>query len=155
MVGLQDESATTSAHATRVRMSRMPAARGYHAPSGKAKRTRRAAAGLAPYPRPFPQGGLMRIVRAFVAGALACGLLGAAGAAEAPVATVGGRAVNGAELEEHVRPKLIELEGERFEALRVGLDEMVADELVKQEAKARNVTPEALEKQEVDDKVAA
>jgi protein-disulfide isomerase len=97
----------------------------------------------------------MRIVRAFVAGALACGLLGAAGAAEAPVATVGGRAITRAELEEHVRPKLIELEGERYEALRVGLDEMVADELVKQEAKARNMTPEALEKQEVDDKVAA
>src|SRR5207249_397863 len=43
----------------------------------------------------------------------------------------------------------------RYEALRVGRDEMLADELLKQEAKARNMTPEALEKQEVDDKVAA
>src|SRR5262249_30482787 len=97
----------------------------------------------------------MRIVRAFVAGILAGSLMGVAGAVEAPVATVGGRVITRAELEEHVRPKLIELEGERYEALRVGLDEMVADELVKQEAKARNMTPEALEKQEVDDKVAA
>src|SRR5947208_11221895 len=97
----------------------------------------------------------MRVFRAIVvvAAALGCGPLAAA--ADAPVATVGTRAVSRGELDEHVRPKLIELENERYEALRVGLDEMVADELLKQEAKARNMTPEALEKQEVDAKVAA
>ena len=97
----------------------------------------------------------MRVFRAIVvvAAALGCGPLAAA--ADAPVATVGTRSISRAELNEHVRPKLIELENERYEALRVGLDEMVADELLKQEAKARNMTPEALEKQEVDAKVAA
>jgi len=88
-----------------------------------------------------------------VAAALGCGPLAAA--ADAPVATVGTRSISRAELNEHVRPKLIELENERYEALRVGLDEMVADELLKQEANARNMTPEALEKQEIDAKVVA
>ena len=99
----------------------------------------------------------MRVLRAIVvvAAALGCGPLGVAAAAEAPVATVGARSISRAELNEHVRPKLIELENERYEALRVGLDEMVADELLKQEAKARNMTPEALEKQEIDAKVVA
>jgi len=97
----------------------------------------------------------MRVFRAIVvvAAALGCGPLAAA--ADAPVATVGTRSISRAELNEHVRPKLIELENERYEALRVGLDEMVADELLKQEANARNMTPEALEKQEIDAKVVA
>src|SRR2546427_9861127 len=84
----------------------------------------------------------MRVFRAIVvvAAALGCGPLAAA--ADAPVATVGTRSISRAELNEHVRPKLIELENERYEALRVGLDEMAADELLKQEANARNMTPE-------------
>ena len=76
-------------------------------------------------------------------------------AADPPVATVGTRSISRDELEKHVKPKLIEIDNERYEALREGLDEMIADELVKQEAAARKVTPEALEKQEVLDKVAA
>jgi protein-disulfide isomerase len=76
-------------------------------------------------------------------------------AADPPVATVGTRSISRDELEKHVKPKLIELDNERYEALREGLDEMIADELVKQEAAARKVTPEALEKTEVLDKVAA
>jgi protein-disulfide isomerase len=78
-----------------------------------------------------------------------------AGAAEAPVATVGSDTITRADLEKHVKPKLIEIDNERYDALREGLDEMVAESLVKQEAKARNMTPEALEKAEVLDKVPA
>jgi protein-disulfide isomerase len=76
-----------------------------------------------------------------------------AGAADAPVATVGSRAITRAELEAHVKPRLIELENERYDALREGLDEMVSEELMKQEAKARGTTPEALEKTEIQGKI--
>ncbi len=80
---------------------------------------------------------------------------GAEPAGDAKMATVGARVITRAELENHVRPKLIEIDNARFEALREGLEELVAEELVKQEAKARGVTPEALLKAEVDDKVTA
>src|SRR6476661_11017870 len=62
------------------------------------------------------------------------------------VATVGQRTITRAELEEHVRPKLIEIESEKYEALREGLDELVAEELEKQEAKARGVTVDDLQR---------
>jgi protein-disulfide isomerase len=71
------------------------------------------------------------------------------------VATVGDRTITRTELEDHVRAKLIEIEGERYDALHEGLEEMIADELVKLEAKARGITPEQLEKQEVTDKAKA
>jgi protein-disulfide isomerase len=74
---------------------------------------------------------------------------------QANVATVGDRKITRTELEEHVRPKLIEIENERYEALRDGLDEMVAEELEKQEAKGRGVSVPDLEKQEVAAKVSA
>ena len=77
------------------------------------------------------------------------------GAAEPPVAVVGTRNISREELEKHVKPKLIEIDSERYDAMREGLDEMIAEELVKQEAAARKVTPEALEKTEVTDKVTA
>src|SRR5690242_11662835 len=76
-------------------------------------------------------------------------------AADDKVATVGDRTITRAELEEHVRPKLIELDNERYEALREGLDEMIADELEQREAKARGMSVEQLEKQEVEAKVPA
>jgi protein-disulfide isomerase len=76
-------------------------------------------------------------------------------AAADAVATVGGRTITKAELEEHVRPKLIEVDNQRYEALREGLDELVAEELFKQEAKARGVTVEVLEQTEITAKVAA
>jgi protein-disulfide isomerase len=82
-------------------------------------------------------------------------------AAESPktstdkVATVGDRTITRAELEDHVRPKLIELENDRYEALREGLDGLIADELVKREAKARGMTIEELEKVEVTGKTPA
>ena len=70
-------------------------------------------------------------------------------AADGKVATVGDHTITSAELEEHVRSKLIEIETQRYDALREGLDEMIAEELVKQEASARGTTPADLEKQEV------
>ena len=70
------------------------------------------------------------------------------------VATVGQRTISRAELEEHVRPKLIEIENEKYEALRDGLEELVADELEKQEAKARGITVDDLQRQEVAAKIA-
>jgi len=70
----------------------------------------------------------------------------------ANVATVGGTTITRAQLEEHVRPRMIELENEKYEALREGLDELVAEELFKQEAKARKVTSEELVKVEIVDK---
>jgi protein-disulfide isomerase len=79
-------------------------------------------------------------------------LLPAIGNAE-PVATVGGRSISRTEVESHVRPKLVEIENQRYEALHDGLEEMIAEELFKQEAKARGITPEALEKQEVESKL--
>jgi protein-disulfide isomerase len=98
------------------------------------------------------RGFIWAVVCAAVAGLGA--LSASAVAADGTVATVGGRTITRAELEKHVKPKLIEIENERYEALKEGLDEMVAEELFAQEAKARGVTPEALEKQEVAAKVA-
>jgi protein-disulfide isomerase len=91
---------------------------------------------------------------AFGIGAQAAAGPAGAAAGDGKVATVGNRTITRAELETHVRPKLIEIENERYEALREGLDEMIAEELMKQEAKARGTTPEALEKEEIDAKVA-
>jgi protein-disulfide isomerase len=66
-----------------------------------------------------------------------------------PLATVGDRTITQGDVEKHVAARLIELDNERYEALRQGLDELVAEELFAQEAKARGVTPEALEEQEI------
>jgi protein-disulfide isomerase len=77
------------------------------------------------------------------------------GAATDKVATVGSRTITRGELETQVRAKLIEIDNQRYEALKDGLDEMIAEELVKQEAKDRGATVEALEKTEVEDKVKA
>src|SRR6266481_6439118 len=99
----------------------------------------------------------MKVVTRLAVAALAVslGIVPAARAAgDDKVATVGEHAITRAQLEEHVRAKLIELENQRYELLREGLDEMIAEELVKQEASARKTTPADLEKQEVAAKVA-
>ena len=83
---------------------------------------------------------------------LALAVAGIARAADEVMATVGSTPITRAALEKSVKAKLIELDNERFEALKEGLDELVADELMKQEAAARKITPEELEKQEVTDK---
>jgi len=91
----------------------------------------------------------MKVVTPLAVAALAVslGIVPAARAAgDGKVATVGEHAITRAQLEEHVRAKLIELENQRYELLREGLDEMIAEELVKQEASARKTTPADLEK---------
>jgi protein-disulfide isomerase len=80
---------------------------------------------------------------------------GPAAAAGDAVATVGTRTITKSELEEHVKPKLIEVENTRYEALKEGLDEMGSEEPFKQEAKARGKTVEQLEQEEVTAKIAA
>src|SRR5262245_6414067 len=80
---------------------------------------------------------------------------GPAAAADETVATVGKATITKAQLEHQMRAKLIELDNERYEAMRDELNDMVAEELIKEEAKARNMTPEALTKAEIDDKAAA
>ena len=92
------------------------------------------------------------------AAVIALGASAAPVAAAAPgdaVATVGTATITRSELEEHVKPKLIEVENTRYEALKEGLDEMVSEELFKQEAKARGKTVEQLEQEEVTAKIAA
>jgi len=79
-------------------------------------------------------------------------LCGTAWAEEPPVATIGTRTITRTQLEEHVRSELIELDAQRYDVLREGLDDMIAEELIQQEAKARGLTPEALQQQEVTSK---
>jgi protein-disulfide isomerase len=90
-----------------------------------------------------------------VTAAHAAGPAGASGAPTDTIATVGSRTITRGELETSVRSKLIEIDNQRYEALKDGLDEMIAEELVKQEAKDRNLSVDALEKAEVEDKVKA
>jgi protein-disulfide isomerase len=106
-------------------------------------------------------------MRAFIGGlvALAAGLVvvtsaGAAsqgsnlsGAPTDVVATVGDHKFTRGEVEDKTRAKLIELDNQRYEALKDSLDEMIAEELIKQEAKSRNMSMDDLQKAEIDDKV--
>jgi protein-disulfide isomerase len=94
--------------------------------------------------------------------AIVAGVVAVAGAAPASnlsgapsdkIATVGPRTITRGEVEEKVQAKLIELDNQRYDALREGLDDIIADELTKQEAKARNISLEALQKAEVTDKI--
>ena len=91
-------------------------------------------------------------MRRIVLSTLILGLLAGVSAAEQPAATVGGHPITRAELDKHVKAKLIEIDNERYEALRGGLDELITAELYKLEGKARGMTPEALQ-QEVTAKV--
>src|SRR6185436_15599701 len=97
------------------------------------------------------EGGLMRFILVMI---LALAAAGMARGAEEVAATVGTTAITRTELEKAIKPKLIEIESERYEALKDGLDELVAAELFKQEAAARKISPEQLEAQEITAKVA-
>ena len=79
-------------------------------------------------------------------------LCGTAWAEEPPVATIGTRTITRTQLEEHVRSELIELDTQRYDVLREGLDEMIAEELIEQEAKALGITPDALVQKEITSK---
>jgi protein-disulfide isomerase/ribosomal protein L12E/L44/L45/RPP1/RPP2 len=93
-------------------------------------------------------------MRAIIVSLVALGLLSAAQAADPPVAKIGNRTISRAELEKRLKSELLEIDMQRYEALHEGLEEMIADELIKQEAQARGVTPEALTKTEIEDKAA-
>ena len=69
------------------------------------------------------------------------------------LATVGSKTFTRAEIEARVKPKLVEIEAQRYEVMREGLDEAIAEELFKLEAAARKISPEQLEKDEVQAKV--
>ncbi len=86
----------------------------------------------------------------FLAGMLC---LSTAAVAEEPLAKVGDKVFTRADIEQRIKPKLIEIEAQKYEALREGLDEAVAEELFKLEATSRKITPEQLEKDEIDAKV--
>jgi protein-disulfide isomerase len=75
--------------------------------------------------------------------------------AEAPVATVAGEPITRAELERHVRPQLIEIENNRYEALDQGLQEMVAEKLFEKEAQTRGLSVQQLRDKEIDAKITA
>src|SRR5512134_2299042 len=83
---------------------------------------------------------------------LALGLLPSLAAAE-PLATVGKKTIDRAEVEKAVRPQLVEVENQRYEIIKGGLDEMVAQALFEQEATARGVTVEQFQQTEIVDKV--
>jgi protein-disulfide isomerase len=91
-------------------------------------------------------------MRAWIIAVLAAVLVPAAGMAET-LATVGGHAISRAQVEEQVKPQLAKVENERYEALRKGLDELIAEQLITMEAKARGVSTDELVKTEVLDKV--
>jgi protein-disulfide isomerase len=90
--------------------------------------------------------------RILAAGMLALSAVSARAAEQ--LATVAGKPITRAQVEEHSKAKLDEIERTRYEALREGLDEMVQEALFAEEAKARKISVEQLEKQEIDDKVA-
>lgn len=80
---------------------------------------------------------------------------GASASADAgkTLATVGGEPITQAQVEEQVSARLVELDQERYEVLKQGLDELIAEKLFEQEAKARSITPQQLVQQEIEAKV--
>jgi protein-disulfide isomerase len=70
------------------------------------------------------------------------------------VATVGKKTIDRAEVEKAVRAQLIAAENERYEALKTGLDQLIAEALFEQEAAARGVTVDQLQQTEIVDKIA-
>ena len=83
------------------------------------------------------------------------GALPSSARADEVLATVGDKSFTRSEIETREKAKLIEIEAQKYEIIREGLDEAVAEELFKLEAAARKITPEQLDKDEVDAKVPA
>lgn len=69
------------------------------------------------------------------------------------LATVGDTPITREALEKHVKPKLVEVENQRYEVLSEGLDELVSEQLLEKEAKAKSVTVQQLVATEVIAKV--
>jgi protein-disulfide isomerase len=83
---------------------------------------------------------------------IALGLLPGLASAET-LATVGKKTIDRAEVEKAVRSQLVEVENQRYAALKGGVDQLVADALFEQEASARGVTVEQFEQTEIVDKI--
>lgn len=71
------------------------------------------------------------------------------------LATVGKKAISRADVEKEAQQQLDELEEQRYEILRSGIEQLVANELIAQEAAARGVSVEDLQKTEIIDKAGA
>lgn len=89
-----------------------------------------------------------------VVGFIALVAFAASESAAETVATVGKTTITRAQLDAHLKAQLAELENQRYTALREGLDQLVGEELLTQEAKARGVSVEDLVKTEILDKAA-
>lgn len=76
------------------------------------------------------------------------------GAVADVVAEVAGTPITREELEAHVKAQLIEIDSQRYEALREGLDDLIAERLLAKEAAARGTTPDQVLEAEVRSKVA-
>jgi len=85
----------------------------------------------------------------------AAALLLASGALAEPLAKVGDREISRAEVESLMASKLAELDAQRYQAMREGVDSLVADALLEKEATARGTTARELFEAEVVSKVAA
>jgi predicted DsbA family dithiol-disulfide isomerase len=83
---------------------------------------------------------------------LALALLPGWAAAE-QVATVGKKTIDRADVDKAVKSQLVALERERYEIIKGGVEQLVAESLFEQEATARGVTVEQLQQVEIVDKV--
>lgn len=83
---------------------------------------------------------------------LALGLVPGLAAAE-PLATVGKKTVDRADVEKAAKSQLVEVENQRYAVLKGVLDQLVAEALFEQEAAARGVTVEQLQQTEIVDKI--
>jgi len=87
---------------------------------------------------------------------LALAILLVAGTAVAePLAKVGDREISRADVEKLMASKLAELEAQRYQVLREGVDSLVADALLENEAKQRGTTARELFQTEIASKVTA
>ncbi|HUL79389.1 MAG TPA: thioredoxin domain-containing protein [Vicinamibacteria bacterium] len=68
------------------------------------------------------------------------------------LAIVAGKAIGTREVDELVRAQLMEMRAREYQLRRQALDALVAQALLEKEAAARGVTPEALQKTEIEDK---
>jgi protein-disulfide isomerase len=94
-------------------------------------------------------------MRTWILGAAALVLSATAARAAENYATVANKPITRAEVEEHAKAKLAEIDRSRYEALREAVDELVQQALFSEEAKSKNISVEQLEKKEIEDKITA
>ena len=67
-------------------------------------------------------------------------------------AQVGSKRITVREIDEAIRPELAKIEGERYEARKAKLDQMIEEALLAEKAKSQHITKDDLVKQEITDK---